>query len=184
MKTLVIHPDDRSTDFLKPIYTNIPDATIVTGGITLDEVDNLIRKHDRIIMLGHGSPSGLFAIGQFNSEDDYVSHIIDEITVSLLRDKTNIAIWCNANQFMNKHKLNGFYRGMFISEVSEANYCGLPGTPQSIINESNDTFAQLLGEVINQPLDEIFDYVKNNYDALAEDNVIANYNAQRLYLRD
>ena len=183
MKTLVIHPDDRSTDFLKPIYTNIPDATVVTGGITLDEVDNLIRKHDRIIMLGHGSPSGLFAVGQFNSEDDYVSHVIDEITVSLLRDKINIAVWCNADQFMNKHNLNGLYSGMFISEVSEASYCGLPGIPQSTVNESNKAFAKWLGEVINQPLHEAFDYVKGNYIKLAGNNTVANYNAQRLYLR-
>jgi hypothetical protein len=184
MKTLVIHPDDRSTDFLKPIYANIPDATVVTGGITLDEVDNLIRKHDRIIMLGHGSPSGLFAVGQFNNEDDYVSHVIDEITVSLLRDKTNIAIWCNADQFMNKHKLNGFYSGMFISEVSEANYCGLVGTPQTVVTQSNNAFAKWLGEVINQPLHDVFDYVKSKYTILAENNDVADYNAQRLYLRD
>jgi hypothetical protein len=44
MKTLIIHPDDRSTDFLKPIYENVTDATVVTGGLTKSEVNQLIRK--------------------------------------------------------------------------------------------------------------------------------------------
>ena len=66
MKTLVIHPDDRSTDFLKPIYSDITDATVLNGrGIDKKEVYELIKEHERIIMLGHGSPGGLFGVGQF-----------------------------------------------------------------------------------------------------------------------
>jgi hypothetical protein len=181
MTNLVIHPTDRSTDFLKPIYANITDATIINGGVSKAQIAKLISEHDRIIMLGHGSPSGLFSIGQFAGENGY---IIDSTMVPLLYEKECIAIWCNADQFMNKHELNGFYSGMFISEVGEATYCGLPGTEQETVTASNDYFAELLGEVINEPLSVIYEHIMDNYGLLTEDNKVANYNYNRLYLAE
>ncbi len=194
MKTLVIHPDDRSTDFLKPIYANLTDATIVTGGVTKKDVAEMIKTHDRIMMMGHGSPSGLFSVGKFISSNpsnlfngmDYGNgYIIDDTMVSLLNEKeNNVFIWCNADKFVTKHDLKGFYSGMFISEVSEANYCGLPGTPQETVDTSNHYFAQLLGEVINDPLKDAYFHVLDNYGLLAEGNPVALYNYNRLYLND
>ena len=181
MKNLVIHPTDASTDFLKPIYANITDATIMNGGIGKGQVAKAIEEHERIIMMGHGSPFGLFSIGQFIGNNGYV---IDESMVPLLLEKECIAIWCNADKFMNKYQLNGFYSGMFISEVGEAFYCGLPGTPQETVDASNHYFAQLLGEVINEPLSAINDHVIDNYGLLTEDNPVALYNYNRLYLRE
>jgi hypothetical protein len=181
MKNLIIHPTDSSTEFLKPIYANVSDAIILNGGATKDQVKELITRHDRVIMLGHGSPYGLFSIGQFAGENGYV---IDSTMVPLLKDKECISIWCNADKFMNQHELNGFYSGMFISEVSEATYCGLPGTEQETVTASNDYFAELLGEVINEPLSVIHEHVINNYGLLTEDNAVANYNHNRLYLAE
>jgi hypothetical protein len=181
MTNLVIHPADRSTNFLKPIYANITDATILHSGVNKAQIAKLISEHDRIIMLGHGSIHGLFSIGQFDGENGYV---IDSTMVPLLYEKECIAIWCNADQFMNKHELNGFYSGMFISEVGEATYCGLPGTEQETVTASNDYFAELLGEVINEPLSVIYEHVMNNYELLTEDNPVANYNHNRLYLAE
>lgn len=181
MKNLIIHPADASTDFLKPIYANISDAIILNGGASKDQVKELITQHDRIIMLGHGSPFGLFSIGQFMGNNGY---IIDSTMVDVLKHVECISIWCNADQFMVKHELNGFYSGMFISEVGEAFYCGLPGTPQETVDASNHYFAQLLGEVINEPLSAINDYVTDNYGLLTEDNPVALYNYNRLYLRE
>jgi hypothetical protein len=181
MKNLVIHPADRSTDFLKPIYANISDAIILNGGTSKVQVAKLISEHDRIIMLGHGSIHGLFSVGQFDSENGYV---IDSTMVPLLCDKECISIWCNADQFMNKHELNGFYSGMFISEVGEATYCGLLGIEQKTVTTSNDYFAKLLSEVINEPLSIIYEHVMNNYELLTEDNPVANYNHNRLHLAE
>ena len=59
MKTLVIHPEDKSTDFLSPIYAPITNKTVIKGGIYKSELQGLIESHDRIIMLGHGAPYGL-----------------------------------------------------------------------------------------------------------------------------
>jgi hypothetical protein len=181
MQTLVIHPEDKSTSFLKPIYANISDATIMNSGIGKGQVAKSILEHDRIIMLGHGSPFGLFSVGQFTGNNGYV---IDFTMVPLLKDKECISIWCNADQFMNKHQLYGFYSGMFISEVGEAMYCGLPGTEQETVTTSNNYFAQLLGEVINEPMSIIYGHVKENYGLLTEDNPVALYNHNRLYLAE
>ena len=181
MTNLVIHPTDASTDFLSPIYANITDATIMNGGVSKDQVAKAINEHDRIIMLGHGSPYGLFSIGQFHGNNGYV---IDESMVPLLLDKECISIWCNADQFMNKHQLYGFYSGMFISEVGEAMYCGLPGMEQETVTTSNDYFAELLGEVIDEPLSIIYEHIMDNYRLITEDNPVALYNHNRLYLAE
>jgi len=181
MKNLIIHPADASTDFLKPIYANISDAIILNGGASKDQVKELITQHDRVIMLGHGSPFGLFSIGQFAGNNGY---IVDSTMVDVLKHVECISIWCNADQFMVKHELSGFYSGMFISEVGEAMYCGLPGTPQETVDASNHYFSQLLGEVINEPLSAINDYVTDNYGLLTEDNPVALYNYNRLYLTE
>jgi hypothetical protein len=178
---LVIHPNDTSTDFLCPIYQNISDAIILRGGTSKKQVSELINEHNRIIMLGHGSPFGLFTVGRFKSNNGY---IIDYSMVELLRTKECISIWCNADKFMKHHKLNGFYSGMFISEVGEASYCGLQNTLQETVDESNNYFAQLLGEVINEPLDVINKHVNENYGLLVENNPVAFYNHQRLYLNN
>lgn len=184
MKTLVIHPQDSSTDFLTPIYMNLKsfpdfeDVTIVRGGMSKSEVDKLITEHDRIMMMGHGSPGGLFSVGQFESQ----GFIINHTTVPLLENKECIFIWCNADRFVEANNLKGLYSGMFISEVSEANYCGLSGTPQDIVTESNDYFAKELGSVSEKSLDEMYEHIKYTYGMLAEGNAVAEYNHNRLYL--
>jgi hypothetical protein len=178
---LVIHPNDTSTDFLCPIYQNISDAIILRGGTSKKQVSELINKHNRIIMLGHGSPFGLFTVGRFKSNNGY---IIDYSMVELLRNKECISIWCNADKFMKHHKLNGFYSGMFISEVGEAYYCGLPGTTQDIVDESNFGFCNLLSECINEPQDVMYDTIRKTYGEIAEHNPVAHYNFNRLYLQN
>jgi hypothetical protein len=183
MKILVIHPQDSSTDFLIPIYMNLKsfpdfdDVTIIRGG-SKDEVDEQIKQHDRIMMMGHGSPQGLFAVGQFGMQGMIIGHS----TIPLLQNKECIFIWCNADKFVEANNLKGLYSGMFISEVGEANYCGLPGTPQDIVDESNEYFAKELGSVSGESLDEMYQHIKYTYGILAEGNAVAEYNHNRLYL--
>ena len=110
MKTLVIHPQDKTTDFLTPIYMDLKsfpdfdDVTIIRGGMTRADVDQEIIKHDRIMMMGHGSPGGLFSVGQFPGSNGY---IISHATVDLLQNKECIFIWCNADQFVETHNQIG-----------------------------------------------------------------------------
>jgi hypothetical protein len=184
---LVIHPKDKSTDFLYPIYENLPNKTVVTGDITKDELIELIHLHDQVIMLGHGSPNGLMSVGQFLGQGPY---IIDNSIVSALKHKNNnIFIWCNADKFVNKHDLNGLYSGMFISEVMEATYCGVLGVTQEQVNESNDEFADMLGSCLTQynkgikySLHEVYHHIDDAYRMLAKTNPVAKYNCIRWYI--
>lgn len=181
MKTLIIHPADPSTDFLKPIYSGVSDATIITGGVSKSDVALMIDNHERIMMMGHGSPFGLFAVGKWMGT---FSYIIDHTMVPLLKKKqNNVFIWCNAYKFLKSHDLKGFCSDMFISEVTEAMYCGLPNMNQEVVTESNNYFAQSLGEIIaGEPLGETYHYIKEKYGVLAKDNPVAYYNWNRLHL--
>jgi len=180
MKTLIIHPADDSTTFLDIVYKNIPNQTLITGGVTKTELMGLMREHDRIMMMGHGSPGGLFAVGQFINSPAY---IIDQSMVPNLKKKdNNVFIWCNADRFVELHGLKGFYSGMFISEVGEAYYCGLPGTKQDQVDESNYGFVNIIAKYINEEKNEIHRKVKEEYGLIAEDNPVALYNNSRLYV--
>ena len=180
MKTLVIHPQDDSTFFLDIVYRNIEDLTLITGGVSKSELREEIERHDRIMMMGHGSPGGLFSVGQFNTNNGY---IIDSSFVDLLSEKKDsVFIWCNADQFVERYDLKGFYTGMFISEVGEAYYCGLPGTEQPEVDESNYSFVEIMGECINYPSNLIHFIAKERYGTLIEHNPVAKYNHERLYV--
>lgn len=177
MKTLIIHPEDASTDFLKPIYRRIQDKTVVTKqSEVVYSISDMIDNHGRVIMLGHGSSQGLFGI---NFDTDF---IISAEHVSNLSKKTNnVYIWCNADVFVNRWELKGLYSGMFISEVSEALFCGVHPAVQSDVNESNNRFANILGECIEGNLLFAFSALKQEYGKLADMNNIAKYNCSRLY---
>lgn len=186
MKTLVIHPKDKSTDFLRPIYADLDDVTLVTGGWSRAQIQEAIQTHDQVMMMGHGSPGGLFSIGQFPIGDRFSGYIIGADMVEALSQKdNNIFIWCNADQFVERHGLKGFYSGMFVSEVGEAYYCGLKMFDQPLVDESNDIFARQLGECLaaTRAPEAIHGQIKEHYGALAAVNPIAEYNHQRLYLR-
>ena len=179
MKNLVIHPKDDSTQFLDIVYNPIPNKTIITGGVTKKEVNDLIETHDRVVMCGHGSPFGLFSVGQFKQN---IGYIIDSFSVNVLKEKDNsIFIWCNADRFVKSHNLKGFYSGMFISEVQEADWCRVFAN-QEIVDESNYGFCNLLSECINEPIDVLYETIMGEYGKIAKTNPVAKYNHDRLYL--
>jgi len=135
MRHLIIHPKDTSTDFLKPIYASIHDKTIINGGVRKNELRKLIKNHDRVIMLGHGTPIGLLAVNQFL---DAGSYIVDSSFSDLLSaKKENIFIWCYADQFVKRNGLIGFFSGMFISEFGESFNLGYYVADKNLITESN-----------------------------------------------
>jgi len=176
LKTLVIHPNDPSTDFLKEIYKDQKDWTIInqrgdifSNGerpISRKETIEAIKSHDRIIMMGHGAPTGLF-----------YTHINSKM-VYLLREKECVCIWCNADQFVEQYGLKGFYTGMFISEVSEANYFGIT-TTQENVDISNGIFVDIVTEFIDDY--KLHSHLKETY---VGDCPVIQYNNKRLYYRD
>jgi hypothetical protein len=179
MKTLVLHPQDRSTDFLKPIYANIKRKTVLSKNISRDKLLEAVRSHDIIIMLGHGSSSGLFNVSGIGKG----VMVVGESLVEELRGKQLIAIWCNADKFIERYYLHALYSGMFISEVSEARYCNVKGD-QVMVDESNNTFAALLGRMLTETsmdLEKTYDMVLESYEELGESNAVAKYNSDRFY---
>lgn len=180
MKTLIIHPADESTDFLKPIYANVTgDVTIVTGGYSKDEIREMILESERVMMMGHGSPNGLFSVGQFG---DTKNGMIIDVTMltALARKPNNVYIWCNADRFVEYFHLNGFYSGMFVSEYGEAAWCKV-STMDGDVEKSNDLFADIVGKNIMMEAKNIHDNTKLLYHI--EGNKVAEYNNERLYWR-
>jgi len=171
MKTLVIHPDDPSTDFLKEIYLG-KGWTVINDHIitrSRSRVADLIKGHDRIIMMGHGHSHGLF-----------MSCINPEM-VYLLREKQCICIWCNADNFVLRYRLKGFYTGMFISEVDEARYFGI-NISQEMIDRSNRDFAFEMRLCLDHDDPKlIYEEIKSTYVGV---HTVYQFNNDRLYYRD
>jgi hypothetical protein len=116
-------------------------------------------------MLGHGSPDGLFSVGQFETDN---SLIVDSSLISLLAEREeNIYIWCHANKFVERYNLKGFYTGMFISE-------------DDIIDESNNAFSSIVSKYINESKSVIYKKVLEEYQVIANRNIIAAYNLKLL----
>jgi hypothetical protein len=166
--TLLIHPDDPTTDFLKGVYRNKSFNVINDPFIDSSSIDEYIIDHDRIICLGHGCEAGLF--GAFGM-------IIDSSLAPILKEKDLVCIWCNADQFMVRNKLTGLYSGMFISEVHEARMNNIE-TDQDAVSRSNDLFATLLGKYLEYKGD-IIEKLKQEY--FLENDPVITFNRNRLY---
>jgi hypothetical protein len=169
MKTLVIHPADDSTDFLKEIYRDKDWTVINDFHMSRKKVIEEIKLHDRIIMMGHGSPHGLF----------YTPINCD--MVYLLREKQCVCIWCNADQFVLRYGLKGFYTGMFISEVGEARYFGIT-ISQEMVDRSNRDFSFEMRLCLDHDDPKLIcEEIKSTYVGPTS---VYKFNNDRLYYRD
>ncbi len=169
MKTLVIHPQDPTTDFLKVIYKDT-DYTIINARPSKKILKESIKAHDRIIMLGHGFEKGLFDLNG--------DCVIDSNLVYLLREKLCVAIWCNADVFFLKYGLKGIYSGMIISEYIESMMYSVICDYADLEN-SNVAFAREMKILIeNNDLDNF----KLNYSDI--DNNVIEFNKHNVYIKD
>jgi len=166
MKTLVIHPTDYSTRFLTEIYVG-RDWTVINHNPSNKELKEQIKAHDRIVMLGHGTPSGLIGYGRF---------VINSEHVYLLRDKVCFCIWCNSDQFVEKYGLKGFYTGMIISEQGEAWMENIEISDEDLLY-SNELLPRIVKDVIDS--EDIATLVKEAYNS--DTNPVIIYNHQRIY---
>lgn len=170
--TLVIHPKDKSTDFLTSAYADRGWSVINDNLISNTRLRQEIQAHERIIMMGHGTQDGLFGLNRW---------FVSSRLVYLLREKKTVAIWCNADRFVGKYGLAGFNTGMIISEEIEAHYyCNHPYTDRQI-STSNELFAKALRQALVTREDEMLQVVLEHYDA--QGNPIIDYNRQRIYFR-
>jgi len=167
MKTLVIHPKDLTTDFLSEIYSD-KNWTVVNTNISKKFLKEQIKSHDRIVMLGHGTEAGLIGFNKI---------MIDSTWVYLLREKICVCIWCNADVFVKKYDLKGFYTGMIISEYEEALIYGV-NTNFHWINESNTDFALAIKKSIDE--ENMLDKAKLLYEG---NSPVVEFNRNNLYYK-
>lgn len=161
---LVIHPADRTTSGLFALYQG-ENVTVVDQRASNKEVARSLRlcpKHERIMLLGHGSENGLFS-----REDDTVPEF-DRIIVGhphayhLRKHGCNlIGIWCHADKFALKEGLHGLFSGMIISDIEEAESYGIP-TLQQQIEAWNESMFTRLRQLLDEecPLHEIPERLK------------------------
>ena len=62
---------------------------------------------------------------------------------------------------------------MFISDISEAYYCGFREIKESWIDESNIAFASIMAKYISEPLPVMFRKLIFEYSLIAKTNPIA-----------
>lgn len=167
MKTLVIHPNDASTDFLCDIYLD-KGWTVYRSNISTKRLKHEIKNHDRIVMLGHGSELGLFGFSRV---------IINSSLVYLLRNKICVCIWCNADIFVKKYDLKGFFTGMFISEYEESLMFNIP-TNLFFLQESNQDFSKAVKNSIDT--DSFLENVKLLYEG---NSAVVEFNKERLFYK-
>lgn len=160
-KTLVIHPSDITTDFLNVIYQGT-DWTVITHDIPDESLRKLISSHDKIIMLGHGFPGGLFGHNKI---------VINSSHVDLLRTKKLVGIWCFANKFFEPHGLLGIYSDMIISEAQEAEVFGVEYT-DGFIDRSNKLFALAVRDSIvsDEPIETFKTMYRSNLNPVIKWN--------------
>ena len=159
MKTLVIHPDDRTTQMLEYVYKGHPEYTICRDhSISSNELKKLIVKHDRIIMLGHGLPAGL--INQRRN-----GFLIDDSFASLLKTKDTLSMWCYSDAYFRKHNIPGFHTGMIISETTEELLMlGYKPLNEEEMLKNFKKISKCLGECIELEPKEIRSYMLEHYN--------------------
>lgn len=114
---IVLHSTDPSTAFLKAVYEWDSDAKVFTSYRQHDEYIEAIRNapmDEMIVFLGHGT-----SIGLLDTSESVGDYMIDDNDAWVLKGRQNvIGIWCFASDYARYNKLQGFYTGMFISEMN------------------------------------------------------------------
>lgn len=155
-KTLVIHPEDPTTDSLTRVYAGI-EAEVIRNTSDQCALYGKMLEADRVICLGHGLPIGLIG------SDRRIC--VDHRHVELLRTKRDcIFVWCHATDFLQEHGLSGFATGMFISEPYEAQMYDVFYI-SNMIEASTIRFADAVNQSIKagHGLEEMACYVLDGY---------------------
>lgn len=134
---IVIHPNDKTTSFLRQIYAGKRNVTLIDetwNSRNIREAIGSSPKEEEIMMLGHGCDDGLFA--PYGAKQ-FARKIVDGKLAYLLKEHTCIGIWCYANEFAKKYDLKGLFTGMVVSDVEEAynNCLDITGENITMCNE-------------------------------------------------
>lgn len=129
--TLVIHCLDNTTNMLSQIYEGKNWDVLRDGNIDKEELHQLLESHDKIICLGHGTPSGLINV-------QGGGYVIGDGEAKYLKGKKLFLIWCHASSYAIRHGLHGFITGNMPSDAWEARSVGFKVDPKYM--DDNITF--------------------------------------------
>lgn len=136
---LVIHPKDKTTAVLAGLYEGLEVCLLdnTHNNKVIEHHLNHTPKHERIMLLGHGSDKGLFS-REDDEKDEFDRLIIRHTHAYYLRNHgaNIVAVWCNADLFARKEKLHGLFTGMIISEMSEAEMYKVETTQEELDREN------------------------------------------------
>jgi len=97
--TIVFHQEDPTTTMLDPIYEgrgwDVYKGSMYEGPLKRGAIHELIKRHDKVLCLGHGTPSGL------------LSGVIGGAEAELLKEKKVFALWCYAATYFKNHGFQG-----------------------------------------------------------------------------
>lgn len=173
IKTLVIYVNSMDdTEDLRLVYDKLDCEVLYNASkSTVREYLCKIPEGATVIMLGHGSGSGLF-------DHNWMGYCIDSTMVQFLRDKKCVGIWCHASDFARRYDLKGFFTSMFISNRCEAWGYGYEGEDSEIFGHTRKFCLDVNQYLIEgKPFEEWIEnlylnadttigYVKFNYDGL------------------
>lgn len=174
MITILID-SQKDTNFLRGAYDGL-ENNIVLVNPSRGEVESILTEHptERVMLMGHGSPSGLFG-------KNWMGYAIDARNAHLLKDREVIGIWCYAKDFGKAMGLKGFFTSMFISNYGEyrSHFPNGKEYKEEEVFAEITNFVNLVNKYLKEdkPLDEWVeemqksaDYSKNfveyNYDGL------------------
>lgn len=151
---LVLHPIDNTTAFLHRLYQSCSDVTVLTQADSAEAVRKAVHHlpaGERLMLLGHGSDSGLFSRSVEGGEFDRI--IFGHKHAYYLRGRRNVVgVWCNANLFAQKENLHGLFTGMIVSELSEAQEYNI-ATTQEELDRENILFAERLAGLLEDGME-------------------------------
>lgn len=138
---LVIHPYDPSTEFLDVLYDGQEGVRRIRGEESRNRLGSILYHLppvEPVMLLGHGSPSGLFRL-----EDGGNGLYVGKSFAYSLRKHPVIGVFCHANRFAENTRLHGLFSGMIVSEPEEALEYRIPATAGELERE-NRIFAETL----------------------------------------
>jgi hypothetical protein len=180
--TLVFHCADRSTEMLAQIYQGKGWDVIRDGSIKTEYINELIDKHDKIVMLGHGTPSGLINCQSYKGGQ---SSVISDLQVPHLKGKNMFVIWCMADAFFTRNHIGDgcFITGNIPSEVWECRAAGCGEISAQLMLENITYWSKLCADVVDRALAGdvrgAVNYVREKYIEKYGDHLVTIYNAER-----
>lgn len=136
---LVIHPKDRTTAVLAPLYAECPDARMLDCTLSGAEISRTIRhtpRAERIMLLGHGCDKGLLW-REDDTKPEFDRTLVGHPQAAQLRHHGGniVAVFCHADQYARAEGLHGLFTGMIISELHEAYFYDIPTTQEELDRE-------------------------------------------------